>query len=359
MVDVTQEIKTEIENDPLYPNCINFSNSEIDIKEDIDKKDGMNIVDYKVEDHSNKKIDYDTEIFSEYIKNEIEVTEENIKIEKPNDKSEYFKSAQSCQRNNGTTLYTKTSLYTQPIYKKNLKKHVALVHEGNLYNCDQCNSKFTQKASLKRHFSSVHEGILYNCDQCNLTFTLKKSLKRHVLEIHEGITYNCDQCNFKFGRKESLTMHISLVHEGITYDCKLCIFKSSRKQTLNEHVSSVHKGIIYNCDQCICKFTDLRSLRRHVSSVHKGCTYDCKQCSFKSPYKHILGNHVVDVHDREKYKLGLLKNVSSVHIGIKTRQEGLVKLAPSTQVIYNCEQCNYKAFSKGDRLLHVSIVHGT
>jgi len=39
MVEVTQEIKTEIENNLLYPNYINFTKSEIDIKEEIDMKD--------------------------------------------------------------------------------------------------------------------------------------------------------------------------------------------------------------------------------------------------------------------------------------------------------------------------------
>merc|ERR1719319_1807828 len=106
MEEVTQEIKAENENDPLYP-YIKFKISrKIDIKQEID----MNIVDYKLfksEDCGNEKI-Y-TEIFSEYIKNEIEVTEENIKKEKPNDtdenmsfkapnQNEYFNCAQSSQK---------------------------------------------------------------------------------------------------------------------------------------------------------------------------------------------------------------------------------------------------------------------
>ena len=44
--------------------------------------------------------------------------------------------------------------------------------EGS-FDCDQCESKFTQKGNLLRHIQSKHEGVKYACNQCDKQLTLQ------------------------------------------------------------------------------------------------------------------------------------------------------------------------------------------
>ena len=39
------------------------------------------------------------------------------------------------------------------------------------FNCDQCQSKFTEKHSLITHIQSIHEGVKYACNQCDYQAT--------------------------------------------------------------------------------------------------------------------------------------------------------------------------------------------
>ena len=55
-------------------------------------------------------------------------------------------------------------LYTLCLYYKSFKKqdtlrrHISIVHEGaKPFQCDICDSTFTEKSKLKRHVASVHD----------------------------------------------------------------------------------------------------------------------------------------------------------------------------------------------------------
>ena len=68
-------------------------------------------------------------------------------------------------------------------------------HEGEKsFECDLCESKFTQKESLKAHIASVHEEEkLFECDIYENAFTQKENLIVHIALIHEGERlFECD-----------------------------------------------------------------------------------------------------------------------------------------------------------------------
>ena len=50
-----------------------------------------------------------------------------------------------------------------------MNRHVASVHEGiNLFKCEVCDYKFSQKSDMKKHVASVHEGKKpFKCDICD------------------------------------------------------------------------------------------------------------------------------------------------------------------------------------------------
>ena len=90
-----------------------------------------------------------------------------------------------------------------------------MVHEGEKsFECDLCESKFTQKESLKAHIASVHEyEKLLEYDICENAFTQKENLKVHSASIHEWESlFECDMWFIIYPRK-MLKDHIASVHE--------------------------------------------------------------------------------------------------------------------------------------------------
>ena len=83
--------------------------------------------------------------------------------------------------------------------------------EGS-FNCDQCESKFTQKKNLITHIQSIHEGVKYACNQCDYQATTQGNLTIHIKSIHEGVKYPCNQCNYQARQQFALRRHVNLKH---------------------------------------------------------------------------------------------------------------------------------------------------
>ena len=60
----------------------------------------------------------------------------------------------------------------------------------------------------------MHEGQKFNCPQCEHKATRKGDLQRHVKLVHEGQQFPCPQCEYKASQKGNLQRHMKLVHEG-------------------------------------------------------------------------------------------------------------------------------------------------
>ena len=71
-------------------------------------------------------------------------------------------------------------------------------HAGGMFDCQQCQKKFTTKGNLKTHFQSEHEGVKYACNQCDYQATQQSSLSIHIKSKHEGVKSACNQCDQQF-----------------------------------------------------------------------------------------------------------------------------------------------------------------
>ena len=58
------------------------------------------------------------------------------------------------------------------------------VHEGQMFQCPQCEYKATFKVNLQTHLKSVHEGQKFQCPQCEFKATQKGNLQRHIKSVH-------------------------------------------------------------------------------------------------------------------------------------------------------------------------------
>ena len=122
-----------------------------------------------------------------------------------------------------------------------------LIHESDLFKCDNCGKEFSRKFNLKTHMS-IHESNphlknQFNC-VCGSSFTQKGNLKKHVSmhEVDPNLKYrfNCDICEKKFARKSYVMMHM-VIHESsedlkYRFNCDICKKKFARKGNLKIHM---------------------------------------------------------------------------------------------------------------------------
>ena len=110
-----------------------------------------------------------------------------------------------------------------------------------MFDCDQCESKYTQQGSLTRHIQSKHEGVKYTCNKCDHQATTQHSLKIHVQSRHEGVKHPCNQCNQIYTDKSSLSTHFKTKHEGFKYPCSYCKYQGNTEGKLTRHIQEKHE----------------------------------------------------------------------------------------------------------------------
>ena len=52
--------------------------------------------------------------------------------------------------------------------------------QGKIFECDECNAKFTTKDYLKKHIKGVHGGRKFKCPKCNIELKTAPGLKKHL-----------------------------------------------------------------------------------------------------------------------------------------------------------------------------------
>jgi len=53
--------------------------------------------------------------------------------------------------------------------------------------------------------------------------------------MHEGIMFDCNQCNYQGTRSDILTVHIKSKHLGVKYPCNQCQYQATEKNSLKKH----------------------------------------------------------------------------------------------------------------------------
>ena len=76
--------------------------------------------------------------------------------------------------------------------------------DDDIWACEQCDYKASQRGHLLAHIKSTHEGFKFPCEQCDYKASKKENLLRHTKSTHEGLQYPCEQCEYKAAQKGSL-----------------------------------------------------------------------------------------------------------------------------------------------------------
>ena len=124
-----------------------------------------------------------------------------------------------------------------------MRKHA--VH-GTSFICSLCNVKVFNKKDLKVHIATVHEGLkpfLCPIKNCNSTFSYNKELNRHIKRIHDGKkNLRCQPFGAEFVKKVELKNKQAAVHVGEKpFKCDLCQEMFDTKGNLTLHIKTIHE----------------------------------------------------------------------------------------------------------------------
>ena len=121
-----------------------------------------------------------------------------------------------------------------------ISEHIKEVHNPNLrFKCKFCDYSNRHRTSINNHVQLVHEGVIYQCEQCEYVAPNRRGLRTHV-SVHMGIKFPCQHYNYRATRKENLRSHVLIVHEKKVYHCDQCGYKAQRKGQLTKHFDENH-----------------------------------------------------------------------------------------------------------------------
>uniref|UniRef100_A0A674BLI3 C2H2-type domain-containing protein n=1 Tax=Salmo trutta TaxID=8032 RepID=A0A674BLI3_SALTR len=205
----------------------------------------------------------------------------------------------------------------------NLKIHLKIHTDQNLYSCTDCEKRFTTSQALTAH-QKVHTGEKpYFCFVCGESFSQQGHLKTHH-RIHTGEKpYSCFDCGESFSQQGHLKTH-QRIHTGEKpYSCSDCGKSFSQLGSLKTH-QRIHTGEKpYSCSYCGECFSQLGNLKTH-ERIHTGeKPFSCTDCG-----KSFTTSQALTVHQR-------------VHTGEKP---------------YYCSECG-KSFSQLDMLKCHQRIH--
>ena len=278
-----------------------------------------------------------------------------------------------------------------------------------MYQCPKCPALSADPSNLKRHIASVHERQVFCCAQCDFKDPKKKRLDEHIelehLEIMDeealkenevatdgggvdenaignrgGIdtsqelqfTFQCGECKCEKGTLEDLQKHQNEKHcnglgQGLgikrfpsvmkeNFSCNLCGAKFKKGTLLNQHKLTVHKLSMktdFGCDQCGIKCANLPGLKAHQRG-HIEKRFLCGSCN-KS---FLVLTHLKEHVERgscllENRKCKLCHKVYSDRIRLELHMRVHNNLKP-----FPCTVCE-KAFTQKRSLKEHLLTHDT
>uniref|UniRef100_A0A8D8T5W6 Zinc finger protein 26 n=1 Tax=Cacopsylla melanoneura TaxID=428564 RepID=A0A8D8T5W6_9HEMI len=165
--------------------------------------------------------------------------------------------------------------------------------EGQFYDCDLCQERFTKKHAIREHMFSHTNERPYSCDFCQKTFLLKRRLHLHIRRVHilklannSKKIFSCITCQKQYRCKQSLRTHVLSHLDAVTpYICQLCGKQYSSRGNMNRHIAVWHeqKNTEKNkqrvqCEVCGKSYSQPRHLHRHFSITHGDGKLKCPIC---------------------------------------------------------------------------------
>ncbi|CAK1578399.1 unnamed protein product, partial [Parnassius mnemosyne] len=144
----------------------------------------------------------------------------------------------------------------RPVIKKG--KHPGKIVQ--VYCCNNCDYKSTDRANFQRHMK-MHSGEKrYSCNICEYRCNTKSHLQMHM-KTHTGEKpFSCDICEYKCRRKTDLIRHIKIHTGEKPFSCHICEYRCIRNSTLQSHIKVHSEEKPFSCNICGYKCKEITYL---------------------------------------------------------------------------------------------------
>ena len=225
--------------------------------------------------------------------------------------------------------------------------------------CPECEFESDDRIAFKTHIEFAHDGVNYYCHDCDFKTTVSNELDLHIDSEHNGQDGNenhqCAHCGKVLSSAKKLRKHELLIHlkKREKISCNQCTYQAYNRNTMYTHIQHVHNNVNYPCEICGKFYQSSESLKNHVMKIHdKSVVFECDQCDYKASCSGTLKFHITAKHDKAEFNCDLCDKKYSYSSRLKQHKRSVHE---GTR--FSCDSCNFEAAYKSDVRTHKKIVH--
>lgn len=179
-----------------------------------------------------------------------------------------------------------------------LKYHIKCIHEVTKHVCRKCWKEFPTSEMKKEHVRGSKPCWTFCCTICGERFQSWEQKQKHLQAEHdfEKIVYNCPDCEEKFTSRKYFYTHYKLAHTDEGFQCACCGLKFNTQKRLDDH-SLGHTGEKqFICTICAKSFVRRKSLNQHMWTHSETKRFVCLLCDKQFAQKVSLKTHMRSTH---------------------------------------------------------------
>ena len=238
--------------------------------------------------------------------------------------------------------------------KDSYAMHMRTPHD----KCEVCSLVATHFMLLRHKKKHGHGVKVYNCDTCRFKTTEKRNMDRHVRLVHKKDKYKCDKCDFITASRSSFYLHKKKDH----IKCEICQFVTTGDKLFKRHMISWHSAKNLQTESHDTTSDDqkdaaeipdsFKGFKSRLSGHDESTAGTCKEDSLK--------NKVDEVRE-EDYWTSKGKTCSCLACDFVGSLESDLSRPKVTHDEENggirCEKCPFISKSKGDLTHHMDAMH--
>ena len=168
--------------------------------------------------------------------------------------------------------------------------------EPKIFDCTDCDKKFTRRDNLYKHFRQAHpDGDITPfkgnrtvnpvtdpsevvCKECNKYCATRARLRDHMKKHSDVKNFICIECGKRFKGEDGLKAHMKMHRGEYDFQCDLCDAKYVTQSAMLNHKTAKHtEGLKFTCEHCGQGYTNRPSYQVHLT-LHTGeKPYKCRE----------------------------------------------------------------------------------